>query len=71
MKSQNLGEQLTVEKWQKGIPKRQKRIPKGSMAAAVFGSGIFAESSYVLDIIWGYLKDLWLTDETIFIYEAR
>lgn len=62
MESQILKEQLAFEKW-------QKVIPKGSMAAAMFGSSIFAESRGVVEIIWGYLKDLWQTDLTIFIYE--
>lgn len=41
------------------------------MAAAVFGSEIFASSRGVIEIIWEYLKDLWRTDKTIFTPQTK
>jgi len=63
MESQNLQEKFT-SKYSPWV------IPKGSMAATVFGSSIFAETCGVVEIIWGYLRDLWQTDMNIFIWEV-
>jgi len=64
MESKDLEEQVDFLSW-------QKDVPKGSIAAAVFGSKIFAGTRSIVDIIWEYLKDLWQTDISIFKYELH
>jgi len=64
MALEHLDKKIAFEKW-------QRTIPTGSMAAAVFGCEIFATSRGIVEIIWGYLKDLWRTDNTTFTLETE
>jgi len=64
MALKNVEEENPFERW-------RRTVPVGSMAAAVFGSKIFDDSRGVTEIIWGYLKDLWRTDETTFTPQTK
>jgi len=60
----NVEEQIAFGKW-------ERKIPVGSVAAAVFESKTFANCRGITEIIWGYLKDLWRADETTFTLQTK